>query len=78
MSVTELLPSIQTLDRQEKLELIRILAAELARDEQNGAADRIVLKPEDQCPYPPDELARMRGQSGGRTLAEIRRGRGLK
>lgn len=77
MSVAELLPSIQALPRIEKLELIRILATELALEEPDQESRPIELLPEDQCPYTPAELARMRSQSGGRTLAEIRRSRGI-
>jgi hypothetical protein len=68
-SVAELLPSIQALPRADKLRLIAQLADDLAHEEH--ATDEVVLRPEDQCPYAPDELVRMRREIGGRPLAEI-------
>jgi hypothetical protein len=38
---------------------------------ESGEAKRIVMRPEDKCPYSPGELARMRSETGGRTLREI-------
>jgi hypothetical protein len=34
-------------------------------------AARFVPPPEDECPYSPEELARMMSETGGRTLEEI-------
>lgn len=67
MTAAELLPSLQLLPRSEKLQIIQMLAGDLAREE----AEAIVLLPADQCPYTPAELARMRNETGGRTLPEI-------
>jgi len=36
MSLTELLPTVQSLSRQDKLRLIQLLAAELAETEEPG------------------------------------------
>jgi hypothetical protein len=72
MSVVELFPTIQSLPRAEKEQLYRFLADELARPPESVT----MLKPEDRCPYTPDELATMRREEGGRTLAEIWRSLG--
>jgi len=74
MTAAEFLPSLQSLPRSEKLQLIQLLAGDLAREEAGGWSEPIVLLPTDQCPYTPAELARMRNEKGGRTLAEIRAG----
>src|SRR5687767_5268697 len=76
MTVAELLPSLKSLPRNEKLQVIQWLAEDLARDEEGKAGESIVMAPSDQCPYTPAELARMRNETGGRTLAEIRESRG--
>ena len=76
MTAAELLPSLQALPRSEKLQLIQLLAGDLAREEAEGSSEAIILLPTDQCPYTPAELARMRNEAGGRTLAEIRQSRG--
>jgi len=77
MTAVELLPSLHALPRSEKLRLIQLLAADLAREELQQASQPIVLLPSDQCPYAPAELATMRNEQGGRTLAEIRQSRGI-
>ena len=77
MTAAEFLPSLQSLPRSEKLQLIQLLAEDLARDEAAGPSELIVMMPTDQCPYTPAELARMRNEPGGRTLAEIRQSRGM-
>jgi hypothetical protein len=72
MSVAELLPSIRSLPRADKVELYRLLADELGHsDPLSIDAETIVLKPEDHCPYSPEELVRMRKEEGGRPLSEI-------
>jgi hypothetical protein len=76
MTAAELLPSLRALPRSEKLQLIQLLAGDLARDE-SGTDEAIILLPTDQCPYTPAELSRMRNEQGGRTLAEIRQSRGM-
>jgi hypothetical protein len=76
MTAAEILPSLQMLPRNEKLQLIQLLASDLARDE-GGLDQAIVLLPTDQCPYTPAELSKMRSEQGGRTLAEIRQSRGM-
>jgi hypothetical protein len=77
MTMTELLPSLKSLPRSEKLQVIQLLAEDLARDEPGQSAEAITMLPSDQCPYTPAELARMRNEGGGRTLSEIRRSRGI-
>ena len=77
MTAVELLPSLHALPRSEKLQLIQLLAADLAREEAAQPSQGIVLLPADQCPYSPAELASMRNEAGGRTLVEIRQSRGI-
>lgn len=77
MTAAELLPSLRALPRSEKLQLIQLLAGDLACEESGAADTTIVLLPTDQCPYGPAELAQMRNEQGGRTLAEIRQSRGM-
>ncbi|MEX2176236.1 MAG: hypothetical protein WD872_17880 [Pirellulaceae bacterium] len=77
MSVAELMPSLQSLERAEKFQLIQWLAADLASEERALPESEFVLPPEDQCPYTPAELARMySNRSGGRPLSEIWRSLG--
>jgi hypothetical protein len=79
MSVTELLPSIQSLSRAEKEQLFRILGKELAIPDSASAIDfSRIMKPEDRCPYLPDELARMFQEEGGVPLSEIWRKLGVR
>lgn len=77
MTAAEFLPSLQLLPRSEKLQLIQLLASDLAREESVGVSAPIVLLPTDQCPYTSAELTRMRNETGGRTLQEIKQNRGL-
>jgi hypothetical protein len=79
MSAAELLPSIQSLPRAEKLALIQLLAADLAEEERGASSEpQVQLLPRDQCPYTVEQLLRMRGERGGRSLAEIRQRLGWK
>ncbi len=72
MSVSELLPSLHSLPRAEKLQVIQLLAADLARGEAEQLPESaFVLPPEDRCPYTPAELKRMYYEQGGRPLSEI-------
>jgi hypothetical protein len=42
MTLTEMLPTIQSLSRAEKLRLIQLLAADVARDEEDVPAEQTV------------------------------------
>jgi hypothetical protein len=75
MTAADFLPSLQSLPRGEKLQLIQLLAEDLARDEATSQGEAIVLLPTDQCPYTSAELVRMRNGPGGRSLDEIRAAR---
>jgi hypothetical protein len=73
------MPSIRSLCPSEKLELIQLLAADLADEEKRIHPRPIVLPPEDRCPYTPEELAAARAERGpGHSLAEIRKSLGWK
>jgi|tagenome__1003787_1003787.scaffolds.fasta_scaffold19407155_2 hypothetical protein len=78
MSVAELLPSIQSLSRAEKEQLFRILGSELATPGSSSIDFARVIKPEDRCPYTPDELARLFQEEGGVALTEIWRELGVR
>jgi len=73
MSVAELLPTVASLPRAEKIQLLQFIASELARDEERPKLERTFgLKPEDNCPYSSSELAQMfREETGGVQLSEI-------
>jgi hypothetical protein len=71
MSVAELMPSIQALGRIEKLELIRVLASDLAREEQTSQSLPPGFPPSgDRCPSSREELQRMRAEPGIYSLDE--------
>ena len=44
----------------------------------NGKKNRTLMLPQDQCPYTPEELERMRNETGGRPLHEIWKSLGVK
>jgi hypothetical protein len=55
MTVAELMPKLQELPRVDKLQLIQWLAIDLAKDEAQPPSVPIVLLPQDQCPYSPED-----------------------
>jgi len=73
MSVSELLPTIQSLRRSEKEQLYHFLAEELSRkDDTRTGPSLFVPPPQDHCPYTPDELAQIfQDETGGVPLSEI-------
>jgi len=78
MSATDLMPTIQSLPKEEKVQLYRFLAHELAREEStNDAPITFIPPPEDCCPYTPAELAKMFQEKGGVQLSEIWRRLGV-
>jgi hypothetical protein len=72
MSLAELLPSVASLPRGDKIQLLQFVANELARDEERAELERTYgLKPEDNCPYTAKELEQMFQETGGVPLSEI-------
>ena len=72
MSLAELLPSLHALPRSEKLQLLQIIAGDLASEERCSPSEQMFVPPlEDHCPYTPAELARFYQETGGVPLSEI-------
>jgi hypothetical protein len=77
MSLAELLPSIQSLPRTEKIELYKSLIEEL-RDRNLEPLPEGFPPPEDHCPYTREQLEYMRREPGIYTLDEIWQSLGAK
>jgi hypothetical protein len=76
MTVAEIMPKLKSLPRTDKLQVIQLLAEDLAREEELPES-AFVMPPEDHCPYTPAELKRMYyDRSPGVPLSEIWRSLG--
>jgi hypothetical protein len=72
MSVAELLPTIQSLPRADKIEVMKLLIEEL-RERDLEPLPEGFPPPEDQCPYSREELEESRRQPGIYTTEEVLR-----
>jgi hypothetical protein len=75
--VAELLPTIQTLSRDEKVHLFRLLEDELAKERRDlWPIPEGFPPPEDGCPSTREELERLRRMPGIYTTEEVLRSLG--
>jgi hypothetical protein len=79
MSAADLMPAIQSLPKEQKVELYRFLANELAREATTTDTPTMFIPPpQDGCPYAPDELGRMFQEDGGAPLSDLWRELGVR
>jgi hypothetical protein len=76
MSAADLLPSIQSLPRADKIHLVKLLLDDLREHDLEPLPEGFP-PPEDQCPSSREELEWLRRQPGLYTLDEILRSLGV-
>ncbi|HLO86570.1 MAG TPA: hypothetical protein VK203_16440 [Nostocaceae cyanobacterium] len=79
MTLTEILPSLQKLSHQEKIKAIQFLATELAKEEENLAAESLEYGEIDpELKFQPLTETEMINQSKSALEAYLRTGSGVK